>query len=250
MRREKGITLIALVITIVVLLILAAVSITALTDEDKGVVTKAKQAASKTEDSTEAEKDEIDGILEYTENNGNSNTKLYYNKALRLDPSQEDVLHNLAIAEAKTKDRVGEETTFFLAEWMRALRNTMSCTAWSVLSLVAFALFLAFALLFLLASPIKVRKAGFFCALCAVVLFVATTSFAISSRNDILTHDEAIVLSSAISVKSSPDRSATDLFVLHEGTKVRIVSEVDEWCEVVLADGKKGWLQKNDIEEI
>ena len=175
---------------------------------------------------------------------------LYYNKALRLDPSQEDVLHNLAIAEAKTKDRVGEETTFFLAEWMRALRNTMSCTTWSVLSLVAFALFLAFALLFLLASPIKVRKAGFFCALCAVVLFVATISFAISSRNDILTHDEAIVLSSAISVKSSPDRSATDLFVLHEGTKVRIVSEIEEWCEVVLADGKKGWLQKNDIEEI
>ena len=175
---------------------------------------------------------------------------LYYNKALRLDPSQEDVLHNLAIVEAKTKDQVGEETTFFLAEWMRALRNTMSCTVWSVLSLVTFALFLAFALLFLLASPIKVRKAGFYCALCAVVLFVATTSFAISSRNDILTHDEAIVLSPAISVKSSPDRSATDLFVLHEGTKVRIVSEVDEWCEVVLADGKKGWLQKNDIEEI
>ena len=175
---------------------------------------------------------------------------LYYNKALRLDPSQEDVLHNLAIAEAQTKDRVGEETAFFLAEWMRALRNTMSCTTWSVLSLVAFALFLAFALLFLLASPIKVRKAGFFCALCAVVLFVATISFAISSRNDILTHDEAIVLSSAISVKSSPDRSATDLFVLHEGTKVRIVSEIDEWCEVVLADGKKGWLQKNNIEEI
>ena len=175
---------------------------------------------------------------------------LYYNKALRIAPSQEDVQHNLAIAEAQTKDRVGEETTFFFAEWMRALRNTMSCTAWSVLSLVMFALFLAFALLFLLASPIKVRKVGFYCALCAVVLFVATTSFAISSRNDILTHDEAIVLSSAISVKSSPDRSATELFVLHEGTKVRIVSEIDEWCEVVLADGKKGWLQKNDIEEI
>ena len=175
---------------------------------------------------------------------------LYYNKALRIAPSQEDVQHNLAIAEAQTKDRVGEETTFFFAEWMRALRNTMSCTAWSVLSLVMFALFLAFALLFLLASPIKVRKVGFYCALCAVVLFVATTSFAISSRNDILTHDEAIVLSSAISVKSSPDRSATELFVLHEGTKVRIVSEIEEWCEVVLADGKKGWLQKNDIEEI
>ena len=65
-----------------------------------------------------------------------------------------------------------------------------------------------------------------------------------------LSHDEAIVMASAISVKSSPDRSATDLFVLHEGTKVHILSEVDEWCEISIADGKKGWLLKSNIENI
>jgi SH3-like domain-containing protein len=51
-------------------------------------------------------------------------------------------------------------------------------------------------------------------------------------------------------VKSSPDRSATDLFVLHEGTKVRIVAEFDEWIEVVIADGKKGWTEKRHVENI
>ena len=65
MRKQKGITLIALVITIIVLLILAAVSITALTDEDKGVVTKAKQAAHKTEEAAEQEDDDIKEILDY-----------------------------------------------------------------------------------------------------------------------------------------------------------------------------------------
>ena len=67
MRREKGITLIALVITIVVLLILAAVSITALTDEDKGVVTKAKQAAKETEKAAEQEDNDIEEIIDYAE---------------------------------------------------------------------------------------------------------------------------------------------------------------------------------------
>ena len=67
MKKQKGITLIALVITIVVLLILAAVSITALTDEDKGVVTKAKQAATKSEEAVEEENQEIKNILEYGE---------------------------------------------------------------------------------------------------------------------------------------------------------------------------------------
>ena len=175
---------------------------------------------------------------------------LYYNKALRVDPSQEDARHNLALAEKRITDEVAEESEFFLAKWMRGLRDTMSCTAWSVLSLVSFGLLLAFALLFLLASSIRLRKTGFYCALSALLLFVATISFAISSRNDMLTHDEAVILSSAISTKSSPDRSATELFVLHEGTKVRVVSEHNGWSEVVLADGKKGWVENIHIERI
>ncbi len=67
MRKQKGITLIALVITIIVLLILAAVSITALTDEDKGVVTKAKQAAQKTEDAAKDEDEDIQEIIDYAD---------------------------------------------------------------------------------------------------------------------------------------------------------------------------------------
>ncbi len=175
---------------------------------------------------------------------------LYYNKALRLDQSQPDVIHNLAFAEARTKDKVAEIPEFFLSVWARAVRNSMSCTTWSVLSLLSIALLLVFALVFLLASRIGVRKVGFFGALCAFVVLVITTSFAISSRNDMLQHDEAIVMASAISVKSSPDGSATDLFLLHEGTKVRIVAEVDSWCEVTLVDGKKGWIERKNIEEI
>lgn len=175
---------------------------------------------------------------------------LYYNKALRIAPSQEDVLHNLAIAETRTKDKITAVPEFFLHRWMRVVRNSVSCNAWGALSVLFFALILTFVLLFLLASRLGVRKAGFYGALCSLLLFVATTAFAISSRNDILTEDEAIVMSSAISVKSSPDRSATDLFVLHEGTKLRIVAEFDEWIEVVIADGKKGWTERKNIETI
>lgn len=175
---------------------------------------------------------------------------LYYNKALRIDPSQEDVLYNLAFAETRTKDKAPEVPEFFLNGWLRSVRNAMSCMTWSVLSLVALGLLLAFVLMFLLSSVIGVRKTGFYGALCALVLGAATLSFAISSRNNMIQHDEAIVMATAISVKSSPDTSATDLFLLHEGSKVRIVSEVDQWCEVALADGKKGWVEKSSIEEI
>ena len=61
---------------------------------------------------------------------------------------------------------------------------------------------------------------------------------------------EAIVMSSAASVKSSPDRSATELFVLHEGTKVVIGEATEGWAEVRIADGRKGWIEEKRIERI
>ena len=175
---------------------------------------------------------------------------LFYNRALRLAPSNEDVRHNLSLAESQIKDRITAVPEFFVKTWMRALRNAMSCTAWSILSLLAAAAFLAMVLLFLLASPIVVRKMGFYGGVVMLLLFVCTTSLSVASRNDILSREGAVVLSSAISVKSSPDCSATDLFVLHEGTKLRILTEVDGWYEVVIADGKKGWIESHTVEQI
>lgn len=175
---------------------------------------------------------------------------LYYNKALKLAPSNDDVRYNLAIAEAQTKDKIAVVPEFFLNRWMRGIRNTMSCTTWSVVSLAAFAAIFVFALLFLLSGRIAVRKTGFYGALAALTVFVIATSFAIAERRDMLRREQAVVMSSAISVKSSPDRSATDLFVLHEGTKVRIATEIDGWYEIVIADGKKGWTESRNIEQI
>ena len=175
---------------------------------------------------------------------------LYYNKALNIAPSDDDIRHNLSLAEAKTKDKINAIPEFFLGRWTRTMRSSMSCTAWSVWSLLTFALVLALGVLFLLASNIKIRKASFYSALCMALLFVMTTSFAVSSRNSMLNHSEAVVMSSAISIKSSPDNSATDLFVLHEGTKVDILSQMGEWSEISIADGKKGWVETKHIEAI
>ena len=175
---------------------------------------------------------------------------LYYNRALEGSHASEDVLHNLAIAEQQTKDRIAVVPEFFLLRWMRAVRGAMSCTAWSVLSLVLFGVILAFLLLFLLSQRLLVRKVGFYGTLTAGVIFLAVTAMALSARSSMLTRDGAIVMSSAISVKSSPDRSATDIFVLHEGTKVRVTGEIDGWSEIVIADGKKGWTESRNIEKI
>lgn len=59
---------------------------------------------------------------------------LYYNRALRLAPGDEDIRHNLEYAERSTKDKIEEIPEFFLVSWAKTVRSTMSCTAWTILS--------------------------------------------------------------------------------------------------------------------
>lgn len=175
---------------------------------------------------------------------------LYYNRALRLAPGNDDVRYNLSVAEARTKDNIKDIPEFFLVTWMRGIRHTMSCAAWSIFSLALLAAMLALFLLYLLAQRLSLRKAGFYGTVLAALLFMLTTWFALGERREMLDDKSAVVMTASTSVKSSPDKSSTDLFVLHEGTVVTITNRLDGWCEVVIADGKKGWLENRIIETI
>ena len=175
---------------------------------------------------------------------------LYYNRALRLRPNDEDIRHNLEYAEQSTKDSIEKIPEFFLKTLIKSLRGALSCTAWSILSLVMLVAALSFGLIYLLAQRLSLRKTGFYLMSVTALLFIVTTAFAWSERNMLVERSEAIVMNSAVSIKSSPDRSATELFVLHEGTKVTIGEAIDGWAEVRIADGRKGWIEDERIERI
>lgn len=175
---------------------------------------------------------------------------LFYKRALRLSPGDEDIRYNLEVAQARTKDNIEAIPEFFLTTWVRALRHTMGCTAWSIVSLAALVVLFACFLLYLLSPRLGLRKAGFYGTLAAFAVCVVTTWFAVAERREMLSEDGAVVMVASTAVKSSPDKSSTDLFVLHEGTEVTVTGRLDNWCEVVIADGKKGWLECKKIETI
>ncbi|MEG1623141.1 MAG: tetratricopeptide repeat protein [Alistipes sp.] len=175
---------------------------------------------------------------------------LHYNRALRLAPGDDDIRYNLSVAESRTKDNINAVPEFILITWVRALRNTMSGTAWTFVSLTALTGMLILVLFYLLSQRLKLRKVGFYGTLILLIVFIGATSFAASERNEAVKGDLSIVMASAAAVKSSPDKSATDIFVLHEGTKVRIVNTLGDWSEIMIVDGKKGWLENKTIKTI
>jgi len=62
--------------------------------------------------------------------------------------------------------------------------------------------------------------------------------------------NEGIVMVSSATVKSSPDAGSSDLFVLHEGTKVKIEDAIGNWVEIRIANGNKGWIEFSNLEII
>ena len=69
-------------------------------------------------------------------------------------------------------------------------------------------------------------------------------------KDQLENHREAIVMQGVVTVKSSPDKSGTDLFQLHEGTKVNVKSTLGQWTEIVLGNGNVGWVEDQTIEKI
>ena len=176
---------------------------------------------------------------------------LYYERALKLDPSYSDARYNLDLLNSGIQDRIEPVPEFVLKAWTREICYIMDSDSWTICFFVLFALSLAMVLLFLLSPSVAGRRAGFFTGIVLLLLTLASLSFAVWQKKDYNKADSAIVMRPVASVKSSPSsESSKDLFILHEGTKVTILDEVGSWNNIELADGRQGWIPSGDIEII
>jgi len=175
---------------------------------------------------------------------------LNYRRAERLDPSDAAIRHNLAVASASVRERIEPTPRFFVGNWLRGLTRTAGADGWATLFLVFLALALACVLAYLFADRMGRRKAGFYGAAVALLLAVGSLAIALVQRRELLYPDEAVVMITAAPVKSEPNNASRDLFVLHEGIQVRVVGQMADWREIVLADGNSGWIEGASIELI
>ena len=176
---------------------------------------------------------------------------LNYERALLLSPGDGDIRFNLQMARSKTIDKITPESKMFFVTWYHALVNIMSVDGWARTALVSFALAIVLALAYLFSARIWVRKVGFFGGLAFIAVFILANLFAYQQRQELVNRTGAIIISSAVPVKSTPSKSGTDLFILHEGTKVEITDgTMRGWKEIRVADGKEGWIETSKIEII
>jgi tetratricopeptide (TPR) repeat protein len=175
---------------------------------------------------------------------------LYYEKALKLKPSDENIQYNLNLCNTLIPDRIESLPKLFFIRWYKSLYNYFPIDTWAFIGLGLLSLFSLFMIFFFLSVRMFFRKLSFWSAL--LFLLLSFFSFFLTSQKyaSFKNHDEAIVFTPSITVKSSPAKNSVDLFVIHEGTKVTILDQVGEWRKIRIQNGSIGWIETNYLQII
>ena len=186
----------------------------------------------------------------YYRNRETAQAILYYEKALKIAPNNEDILHNIEVVNSKLTDKVEMVPELFYLRWWKHIVNIMDIDTLAFVNIVLFSLALLLIAVYIAISNIIIRKISFWSGIFLLLLF-SVGVLAASQRNHYLTNQhEAIVFTQTVNIKSSPDENSKDIFVLHEGTKVKLLDIVAEWQEIRISNGSIGWIKLSDLKKI
>ncbi len=175
---------------------------------------------------------------------------LYYEKARSYFPDNEDLLHNLELTSLLLTDKITPIADVFYVRYWNIFRGMFGITLWKTLFFTAwfFAAGQAILLLFLQQSQVRIILrtglifSGVLIALISTVLF-----------SDIFIDTPGsygIVMAGEITAYSAPTDNGMEVFLIHEGTKVKISRTLGDWIEIRLEDGNVGWISSSSVEII
>lgn len=202
------------------------------------------------------ENGELSAELYY--NLGNAHYKLnnvapsiyYFEKALQLDPTDEDIQNNIVFARNMAIDDIEaiEQTGF--SQWLNSITGIFSYATWAIVAIVFSVLFVILFLLYYFAYIPLYKRLFFGTAILCVFLCILSVIFAYQQRSFIQDNQFAIIFEEEVEVRDEPNLRGDASFELHEGTKTRILEDYQEWSRIELANGAQGWIKSNTIKRL
>ena len=175
---------------------------------------------------------------------------LNYEKAAKLNPKDADVQFNLEHANKKLVDKTDAKAEF-VSTFGNANYSTLNSflNGLNYFAVILFLIGLVMSILFFIQRKNK-SKVLFRGSIVSLILGVVLSLSVYLLLDLIKTPNEAIVLNKSVYVKTEPNSASKDLFILHEGTKVRLENASNEYVKITLADGKSGWCLQSELGNI
>jgi tetratricopeptide (TPR) repeat protein len=175
---------------------------------------------------------------------------LNYERAKKINPDDEDLAANLKLANQKTEDKIEAAPSLLAEQWQNGVTNRMNEKQWSLVLILLIICSLSLFSVYIWSSKKSLKQTGFFTGSGFLILAFISFFIAKSKYNDTANSNSAIIISPSITVTGSPSEKGTRLFLLHEGTKINILEETEEWTEIKIANGNVGWVKTMNFQKI
>ena len=172
---------------------------------------------------------------------------LYYEKAKKFSPSDEDILHNLKFANTKIVDKIETLPRFFIFDWWENLLSLFSVKGWTYTAYLFYLIILSAVGYYYFARSLKGQRLAFYSGIFSAFFLVLTIVLLAVNLNRELNYKYGIVVEPIVVTKFSPDQNSKDAFIVHEGLKVTAEDKVNDWVKIKLIDGKVGWLNERNL---
>lgn len=170
------------------------------------------------------------------------NSIYFYEKALLLAPNDSEILNNLGYAQQMTLDAIETLPETGLSRLYKKTTDTLSFDQWAYLGVGFMFLFVILYILFYYFQYSSRKRWAFIASLVSLTIAVITLLFAYIQYSDYKANRPAIIFADEIGIQAEPNTSSTEVFILHAGTKVQVLEELNDWKKIRLADGKTGWV--------
>ncbi|MEL4306827.1 SH3 domain-containing protein [Joostella sp. CR20] len=174
----------------------------------------------------------------------------YYEKALLLAPNDADIQNNLQYAQNMTVDAIDVMPKTGFDKLTSNIVEKLTFSSWGVLAIVCMLVFVIAFLLYYFADYHTKKRVYFTISMLFLLAAVACYGVAYYQYGAEVKKRPAIIFSQEAAVMSEPNMGSTEVFLLHEGTKVNVLDTLGSWRKIKLADGKIGWLPDSDLKEI
>lgn len=173
-----------------------------------------------------------------------------FEKALLLNPNDKDIQNNLKFAQKLQIDDIKEVPKVGFNKVIQDFTSSNHYNTWAWISVGLSFLFLLFFLVYYFGQTTVIKRIFFIGMVLSAFGIILSISSAFFEKKNYDNDKPAIVFAEITAVKTEPNSTSADAFVLHEGTKVYVFETVDNFKKIELSDGKKGWIETNKIKEL
>ena len=174
----------------------------------------------------------------------------YYEKAKQLDPSSDKIKLNSSFAENMTIDSIEELPKSQIEEIKIKVFRILSDRNWAILTVILSWLFLVMFSLYLFNNKSNTKRTFF--SLSSICLFVLIFSLSVSylSQKEKESNQFAIIFSNQLNIWPEPNERGEIKFILHKGTKVNLLENLEEWKKIRIANGSEGWVKNPELKSL